>query len=193
MGWLYRKKKNRHPSSPRGLHNMRLPQNRLKPDFQMMHIPDKLYRLGLKVAYKGFVLFCFVFRPRTRGVVVAVYFEDRVLIIKNSYYRKYTIPGGYVKRGESPRMAAVRELREEVGLQVNAAKLHLKDQVATQINYKREILTFFSLELSAPTGVKQDNREVIWAEFVPLQEALNLNLSADTRRCLEFDINPYER
>ena len=166
-----------------------MPRGNLKPDFRMMHLRDKLYRLGLKVAYKGFLVFCFVFRPRTRGVVVAVYFKDRVLIIRNSYYRKYTIPGGYVKRGETPRLAAVRELKEEVGLRVDAAKLHFKDQIATKINYKREILTFFTLALSAPVEVKLDNREVIWAKFVTWQDALDLNLSADTRRCLELVTN----
>ena len=151
-----------------------------------MRIPDILYRFGLKLAYLGFLAFCFVFRPRTRGVVIAVRLEDDILIIKNSYYKKYTLPGGYVKRNETPQMAAARELKEEVGVTVEPAQLQQVLQVETEINFKREILTFFELKMASRPRIVCDQREVIWADFIPLTKALTWDLSADTRRCIEI-------
>jgi 8-oxo-dGTP pyrophosphatase MutT (NUDIX family) len=150
----------------------------------MAHFPDTLYRYGLKLAFWGFVAFCFIFRPRTRGVVVAVRFQDQVLIIKNSYYTKYTLPGGYIKRGEAPREAAVRELAEEVGLIIAPGRLCLKRRLATTIHYKREILSFFEVRLRSLPELRIDNQEVIWAAFLSLRRALVLDLSSDVRQCL---------
>ncbi len=122
-------------------------------------------------------VFCFIFRPRTRGVCVAVRFEDQVLIIKNSYHHKHTLPGGYVKRGESFRAAAVRELKEEVGLEIRPEQLSRGLTVPLQIEFKREMMTFFELKLARRPLITVDNREVIWARFVLLEQALAFDLS----------------
>jgi 8-oxo-dGTP pyrophosphatase MutT (NUDIX family) len=129
-------------------------------------------------------LFCFIFRPRTRGVCIAVWHHNQVLIVKNSYYHKYTLPGGYIKRHEKACTAAVRELKEEVGLAVKPAQLRSERRVALRVNFKREILTFFDITLSQAPAVRIDNREVIWAEFMPLSKALSLNLSVAAHACL---------
>jgi ADP-ribose pyrophosphatase YjhB (NUDIX family) len=46
--------------------------------------------------------------------------EGRLLLVRPSYVREsvWTVPGGWVKRGEEPRDAAVREAREELGVRV---------------------------------------------------------------------------
>jgi len=152
----------------------------------MSRLPDKFFRAFFRVAYVLMRVFCFVFRPRTRGVCVAVRYEDKVLIIKNSYYHKHSLPGGYVKRGERSRLAAARELKEEVGLNVRPEQLILEWQGLMQIEFKREIMTFFDLKLTNPPLVKIDNREVVWAEFVPLKQALALDLSSFCRKCLKL-------
>ena len=151
----------------------------------MTRLPDKLFRIFYKFAYVMMRVFCFVFRPRTRGVCVAVRFEDKVLIIKNSYHHKHTLPGGYVKRGERPRLAAVRELKEEVGLEIRPEQLSFELKVPLQIEFKRELMTFFDLKLARLPLITIDKREVIGARFVALEEALALDLSGPCRLYLK--------
>ena len=40
-------------------------------------------------------------RPHTHGSLVAMWFNGQILLVKNSYVRYFSLPGGYVKRGES--------------------------------------------------------------------------------------------
>jgi ADP-ribose pyrophosphatase YjhB (NUDIX family) len=55
----------------------------------------------------------------TVGAVCFVVREDgRVLLVRHSYNRRWGTAGGLAKRREPPRIAAVREAREEVGLEV---------------------------------------------------------------------------
>jgi 8-oxo-dGTP diphosphatase len=41
---------------------------------------------------------------------------DRLLVVEPTYKESWEIPGGQVESGETPREACVRELREELGL-----------------------------------------------------------------------------
>jgi len=148
-------------------------------------IPDKYYQLFYRVAQAGMIAFAFVFRPATKGVNLAVWREGEILIIKNSYYHKHTLPGGYVKPGEAPGPAAVRELEEEVGLHVSPGRLKRFRAYRFKSHYKRETVTLFELHLKTAPTIRVDNREVIWAGFLSPTEALSLNLAMPVRRYLE--------
>lgn len=49
--------------------------------------------------------------------------EDKVLIVKANYKSHWTFPGGTIDAGETPKQAAVRELKEETNLDVDPDKL----------------------------------------------------------------------
>jgi 8-oxo-dGTP diphosphatase len=50
--------------------------------------------------------------------------EGRVLLIREGYGRKrYGLPGGVIEHGETPRVAALREVKEELALDVEATEL----------------------------------------------------------------------
>ena len=53
--------------------------------------------------------------------------QGRVLIVKPIYRADWLIPGGHIEADESPRTAAIREAREEIGLDIAAARLLLVD------------------------------------------------------------------
>lgn len=50
---------------------------------------------------------CFIERP-----------DGGLLLVRHVYRRRWGVPGGLLERGEDPADAAVREVREEVGLDV---------------------------------------------------------------------------
>jgi ADP-ribose pyrophosphatase YjhB (NUDIX family) len=53
--------------------------------------------------------------------------EGRILVVRPTYSRGWMLPGGRVERGETPHAAAVRETREETGLDVALDRLLLVD------------------------------------------------------------------
>jgi 8-oxo-dGTP pyrophosphatase MutT (NUDIX family) len=55
----------------------------------------------------------------TVGAICVVHDDrERVLLVRHVYRRHWGAPGGLLDRGEHPAAAAVREVREEVGLDV---------------------------------------------------------------------------
>lgn len=57
----------------------------------------------------------------TAGSIVVIERDDgAVLLIRQAYRSGWGLPGGLMAKGESPEEAAVREVREEVGLELGA-------------------------------------------------------------------------
>src|SRR5258708_3641974 len=69
-----------------------------------------VYRLGFPLARVWWRLA----RPRHEGALVAVYVGPALLLVRSSYRAGWQLPGGGVRRGETPEAAARRELAEEI-------------------------------------------------------------------------------
>ncbi len=68
----------------------------------------------------------FVTRPRVRGVLaVPLTPEGKVVLVRLTYARGWHLPGGGVKRGETPDAGVLRELREEIGLKSHGSLRHV--------------------------------------------------------------------
>jgi RimJ/RimL family protein N-acetyltransferase/8-oxo-dGTP pyrophosphatase MutT (NUDIX family) len=69
------------------------------------------------------------FLPRKRAISQLLVRDraDRVLICQLTYKRDWDLPGGVVEVGESPRVAAGREIHEELALDIDAGDLVLTD------------------------------------------------------------------
>lgn len=86
--------------------------------------------------------------------------------------------------GENPVEAAARELKEEIGIVADPRQLNKICTIKEVFNYKRETINCFELILSDPPNIRLDHREVIWAEFLSLPKALNLELSSPVNKFL---------
>ena len=84
---------------------------------------DLGFRTAYKVAHRMLRAYWSVRKPSTHGALVAVWHDGKLLLVKNSYRRHYTLPGGYVRPSETASQAAQRELLEEVRLRVPLERL----------------------------------------------------------------------
>ncbi|MEX1014086.1 MAG: NUDIX hydrolase [Candidatus Paceibacterota bacterium] len=84
-----------------------------------MNFPNKVIHLFYRLIRKLLLIYWWIFRPKTKGVKVIFIKEDKVLLVRLSYFKsnKWTFPGGGVAVGEGTEEAAKRECMEEVGLE----------------------------------------------------------------------------
>lgn len=60
-----------------------------------------------------------IFKPETFGVKVIIENEGKFLYVRNDYgKRSITFPGGRMEKGETPEQTGIREIKEEVGLDI---------------------------------------------------------------------------
>ena len=74
----------------------------------------------------GSCAFVFYLDPKVAVGTIIRDDRNRVVLVKRAIepgYGKWVFPGGYVDRGEEVRIAAMREAREEVGLEVRIDRL----------------------------------------------------------------------
>ena len=151
---------------------------------------DAPFRLAYRLAYQVMRIYWAVRRPRTHGALVAIWVDQRILLIRNSYVSYYSLPGGYVKSGETGLDAAVRELREEIGLIVPSSDLRPSVDEHHDWHGKREWLQIYELHVEQEPKVKVDNREVVSAAFYTPIEALKLELYPPLRKHIEQKMQP---
>ncbi len=123
-------------------------------------------------------------KPHTHGALVAAWHEGQLLIVKNSYRRQYTLPGGYVRAHESPQEGAARELREEVGVVLEPDVLRLAYSDTKPFENRRDHVTIVEAQLEQRVTLQADNREIVWAGFRRPDEVLALPIVPHLREYL---------
>ncbi|MEM8609486.1 MAG: NUDIX hydrolase [Myxococcota bacterium] len=135
---------------------------------------NALIRAVYRVAHWGLRLVWMIRKPETTGALVAVWHEGRVLLVKNSYRSQMTLPGGYIRPREDRRTAAARELREEVGINVQPKRLVHAYHGTHLFEHRMDTLDIYELEVDTAPTVRVDSREVVEAEFHQPEQALAL-------------------
>ncbi|MBP9711955.1 MAG: NUDIX hydrolase [Candidatus Pacebacteria bacterium] len=123
-------------------------------------------------------LYWFIFRPTLRGVKCIVENNGKFLLVKLNYaHHKWIIPGGGTKRNESSLQAAIRETKEEVGLDVK--DLVCIGSYTSYKNYKKNIVEIF-LTNSDILDIKIDPIEIEtagWFERSKFPENIGSSMS----------------
>jgi 8-oxo-dGTP pyrophosphatase MutT (NUDIX family) len=85
----------------------------------------------------------FVRRPRTQGVhALALTPEGNLILVRLRYAGGWRIPGGGRKKEEDAKIAVLRELREEIGLQSHG-EIQWACDLEQQTNFKRDLCSLF--------------------------------------------------
>jgi 8-oxo-dGTP diphosphatase len=141
-------------------------------------------RLFYRAAYLAARVWWFVRRPQTNGALVALWCDGRLLLVRTSYRPMYSLPGGFMKRGETSLAAAKRELQEELGLAV-AADLRLAWQGTVIFEHRTDAATIWEASLETMPSLRVDGAEVVWAGWKTTEEALALPLLPSIERYLK--------
>ena len=149
----------------------------------------------LQLAAWGYELYRLIRRPHTHGALVAIWVNNKVLMVQTSYRKGYGLPGGGLQPGERAREAAVRELNEELGLAIESSWLQEPWTITEQQRGGRNTVTIFALPWSqhaskivtgtALPALKIDHLEIISTAWMSPNEALKQHLPGHLRQYLE--------
>lgn len=96
------------------------------------------------------------------------------LLIRNTYgHRQWTFPGGGIKRGETPEVAARREAREEVGIELS--ELVSIGSYASTRQYKRDtVYCFYTRATSLQYEIDPiEIQEAGWSQLEALPQPIS--------------------
>jgi 8-oxo-dGTP pyrophosphatase MutT (NUDIX family) len=124
--------------------------------------------------------------PRVPASAGALIYDDRgrLLILKPTYKKGWTIPGGQIDPGESPWETCRREAYEECGLAVDRGRLvciDFRPRKPDRPGGLRFLFDCGSLDSDAQASIRLQEEEIEEHRFAPLDEALEL-LSGPIRR-----------
>ena len=150
---------------------------------------QQMFDLGVRqvfrVAHRCLTMFNDLIPLSGRGAYVAVWHQQKILLIKNGYKSYQTFPCGNIKSSEGVQEAALRELYEEVGICATRQDLELSMVLPYAEQYDHQIVFIFELHLEQRPKISIDNREVVDAFWCSPTQALSGNLCEPVRGYLE--------
>lgn len=113
-------------------------------------------------------IYWFIFRPETRGVKCLIENNGKFLLVKLNYaHHKWTTPGGGVKKRETFLDAAIRETKEETGIDIiNPVFIGF---YKTNREYKEDVVGVFWAN-SYQLNIKHDLIEIEKAQWFKRNE-----------------------
>ena len=115
------------------------------PQLGGLALLDFAWRAAFRLGFPLARIWWRLTRPQHEGALVAVYVGSALLLVRTSYLVGWHLPGGGVRRGETPEIAARRELAEEIGL--TASALVPAGVTCGTWGGRRTLLHFFELQL----------------------------------------------
>ena len=156
------------------MNEARLPAALVRPALRLFgRLPPRLRRTLVRLWAPSY----------TVGAICVVHDDrDRVLLVRHVYRRHWGAPGGLLDRGELPAAAAVREVGEEVGLEV---VLEGEPRTVVWPNYQRIDFVFRCSPADGvdPESARATSSEIVDVRWFPLADLPTLQ--RDTVAALE--------
>jgi 8-oxo-dGTP pyrophosphatase MutT (NUDIX family) len=115
-----------------------------------------------------------LFRPRFTVGVVGVIFcgEGQVLLVEHIFHPRipWGLPGGWVERNEDPSAAVCREIREELGLTVQASQ-----PLLNEVSHRNHLDIAYLCQISGDDTIHVLSRELLSYRWVSPQELPRLS------------------
>ena len=117
------------------------------------------------------------------GGVRVIIFDDkkRILLVKQSHEGRdiWMVPGGGIEDGESAAQAAVREVREETGLDIEVLRMiwhveEVSERGQSFVNFFTARITGGTLELGADPEFDEDHQVLREVRFMTRDEVQNI-------------------
>ena len=133
-----------------------------------MELPIPLRRLAYRCAYAALWVYRSVAKPALHGVKCVLVDADRILLVRHTYGpNEWDFPGGGMKRHESPLSAARREMKEELGVDIDDW-VAIGD-VLSRFQRTNSTMYCFRAELNGPQ-LTLDRGELLAARWFGLDE-----------------------
>ncbi|MCX6703446.1 MAG: NUDIX domain-containing protein [Candidatus Zambryskibacteria bacterium] len=142
------------------------------------HFKQKLFKY---ILYPFARVYWKILRPKTYGARALVLYGDNVLLVKNLNLPYWTIPGGGMAKGESPETCVIRELKEELDLDIDSVEYKLGIYTSGHEG-KQDEIHIFVVKLLTTRFVKQ--WELADAQWFPI-DSLPENISSATIRRIQ--------
>ena len=114
--------------------------------------------------------------------------EGKILLVKShKWFDKFTLPGGHIEVGETMVEAVKREVKEEVGLDVQVGHMLLiQEAIFASEFYKKRHFIFIDFACRSQNGqVELDQNELQEYTWVYPGAAYNLKLDSFTRKTID--------
>ncbi len=131
-----------------------------------------------KLINKLYRVYWFITHPKTKGVKALIFNQDKILMVRLTYYpNTWTFPGGGVNKKENTIDAIIRECKEEVGITLKHPEyigdLHFEHE------YKKDTVSVFKETIDGPE-IKIDGKEVAEANWYELDKLPVMGKNART-------------
>jgi 8-oxo-dGTP diphosphatase len=149
---------------------------------------DAAWQLAFRIGFPLARVWWQMRRQHHEGVLVAIYVDHALLLVRPSYRPAWTFPGGGVERGETPEAAARRELAEEIGFP--PYDLLPAGSACGTWDGRKDKVHFFELQLDRLPQLQLDNREIIAAQLVRPRELQDMALTGPVAAYLDGRLVP---
>ena len=133
-------------------------------------IKKKGYKFIYTILFQAYQVYCRIRNPEVFGSYVLCQSENKVLLIKHSYKKYWTLPCGGISMGETPVEAAIRESREEVGLRLRSDQLILRAKILYEGENQKENIHLFEYCFEHIPEITIDHKEVEDFRWVSQEE-----------------------
>ncbi len=127
-----------------------------------LSLADRIHQAAFAALYPWAARMARLTGRKSNAAAVALWHQGQVLVVRHSYTRGMSLPGGHVGANEPPASAAVRELAEEVGVVIAPSAIRFFGQM----DLRPTRLSLFEGELSRVPKIRIDNREITEAGFM---------------------------